>query len=120
MKAKKSLNLKLEKDRKEFIKIAKKYFNENGIELTPENGEKIPKDPELQSGSRSDWSIDVFVLTETGIRKAYYRGKDPNFTVTGVSFFDLYLKDVKMASNKFLYSVEDLVPLVEHLTVNQL
>ena len=108
MKTKKSLNSNLEKDRKEFIKIAKKYFYENGIELTSENGEKIPKDPELQSGSRSDWSIDVFVLTETGVRRAYYRGKDPNFTVTGLSFFDLYLKDVKMASNKFLYSIEDL------------
>lgn len=118
MKIKKSINLNLEEDRTEFIKIAKKYFDENGIELTSENGEKIPKDPELQSSSKSDWSIDVFVLTETGIRKAYYRGKDPNFTVTGVSLMDLYLKDVKMASNKFLYSIENLIPLVEHLTVN--
>lgn len=118
MKTKKHLNLNLEENRKEFIKIAKNYFDETGIELTSENGEKIPKDPELQNSSKSDWSIDVFVLTETGIRRAYYRGKDPNFTVTGVSLRDLYLKDVKMASNKFLYSIEDLVPLVEHLTVN--
>ena len=118
MKITKSIDLNLEEDRAEFIKIAKEYFDENGIELTSENGEKILKDPELQSGSKSDWSIDVFVLTEAGIRKAYYRGKDPNFTVTGVSLRDLYLKDVKMASNKFLYSVEDLESLVEHLTVN--
>lgn len=118
MKIKESTNLNLEENRKEFIKIAKKYFDENGIELTSENGEKIPKDPELQGGPKSDWSIDVFVLTEKGIRTAYYRGKDPNFTVTGVSLRDLYLKDVKMASNKFLYSIDDLIPLVEHLTVN--
>ena len=117
MKTKGHLNLNLEENRKEFIKIAKNYFDENGTELTSENGEKIPKDPELQGSSKSDWSIDVFVLTETGIRMAYYRGKDPNFTVTGVAFFDLYLKDVKMASNKFLYSIEDLVPLVKHLTI---
>lgn len=109
-------NNKIKKNRKIFLSIAKKFFDEHGLELNSENGKQIPLDSNCANpiAQRDGWSINVFILTKYGIAEAYYRGKDPNFTIAK-GFPNLYLKDVKMESNKFLYSIEELIPLVEHL-----
>ena len=98
------------KNRKEFLKISKEYFDKHGLELTQENGNKIPKDTTVHDlGLEEGWSIDVYILTTEGIRKAYYRGKNPNFTVEDF-LFDKYIKDIDLISNNFLYSIDDLIP----------
>ena len=108
----------LQRNREEFLRIAKPYFDEHGLELTPENGEKIPKETQVhETGLKEGWSIDVFILTAQGITTAYYRGTDPNFTAVGFGVFDRYIKDISMVSNKFLYSIDNLIPLIDHLKV---
>ena len=78
-------------------------------------GSKIPKDIKVNSiGLEQGWSINVYILTENGIEEAYYRGKDPNFTVVS-PLFDKYIKDVKLLSNNFLYSIDNMLPLIDHL-----
>lgn len=87
--------------RKEFLKVCKIFFDENGLDLTVENGNKLPKDTELK-GYKKEWSEDVFVLTEYGVTTAYFRPEEKDFTVENSGFFDLFPKDCPMLSNKFV------------------
>lgn len=115
---KKLTKAELETNRKEFIRIAKEYFNEYGTELTLENGENLPKDETLkESDYKKTWSIDVFVLTKYGITTAYYRGNDKAFTVDMGGLFDVYLKDVELESYKFLQSINELKSKTKHLKI---
>ena len=109
----------LTKNREEFLRISKEYFDEHGIELTTENGEQLAKDLEVHElGLEEGWSVNVFILTEFGISEAYYRGRDKQFTrVGGPLALDLYLKDVNLVSNKFLHDIDNLIPLIKHLKV---
>ncbi len=103
-------------NKKLFIKVAKKFFNENGLELNKENGIKLDLDTKAHdTGIRDKWSINTYVLTNTGIHEAYYRGLDKQFTVHGVGIQDLYIKDCKMESNNFIKEeqLEDLIKVLK-------
>lgn len=88
------------------------FFEENGIELTPENGINIPLDTKVhETGFKNKWSIDIFCLTRNGLISGYFRGSDNEF-VLSTGFPDLYLKDCKgmLLSMKFIKE-EQLVDL---------
>jgi len=54
----------MKKDRIIFLERCKEYFNTNGVELTVENGKLLPLD---KTSHTKTWSIDVFILTDSGI-----------------------------------------------------
>lgn len=87
--------------RREFIKVCRNFFEENGKELNNINGALLPKDSDLE-GYKKEWSKNVVVLTKYGIAEAYYRPRQKQFTVTGQSIIDLFVKDCEMESNKFI------------------
>lgn len=102
-----------------FIKVAKEFFNEKGLELNKENGVKLKLDLKANNAAiKGKWSIDVYVLTDTGVHTAYYRGSDEQFTVNGVFVCDLYTKDCKMESNNFIKE-EQLEELIRILKENK-
>ena len=80
------------------------------------NGTKLKLDTKIhETGIKDKWSINVYVLTDTGVHKAYYRGLNNQFTVNGVGIIDLYIKDCKMESNNFIKEeqLEDLVKILK-------
>lgn len=89
----------MKKDKLLFLEKCKEYFKENGIELSKKNGQNLPLD---ESSHTKTWSIDVFVLSNYGICSAYFRNEDNEFTVSGLSVIDLYLKDANLLSDKFI------------------
>ena len=89
----------MKKDRIIFLEKCKEYFEANGIELSSENGKLLPLD---ETSYTPTWSIDILVLTKTGITSGYFRNEDNDFTITGIAPFDLYLKDVELLSNKYI------------------
>ena len=89
----------MKKDKLLFLERCKDYFKSNGLELSKQNGQNLSLDKKSHTKT---WSIDVYVLSNYGICSAYFRNEDNEFTVSGLSIIDLYLKDVHLLSDKFI------------------
>ena len=85
------------------------FFNINGVKLSTENGRLIPLDQKMvERGDK--WSMNVNIMTTSGVCTAYYRHEDEQFTIVGFAMHDIFLKDVPMLSNNYISNeqVKDL------------
>lgn len=112
---------------KEFMKVATKFFEENGTEMNKLNGERLPKHQWDKGDPRknSRWSIDVYCLLKGGIDVCYYRresdweeGMPERFKIPFTvrqPLFDTYILDNPHVSLKFITSqqLKQLIALLK-------
>ena len=95
--------------KKSFNKVKGKYikfFEEKGTLLSCKNGEKIPLDLKgHEICIEQKWSENIIVLGKNGLLTGYYRNSDKQFTISGLSIMDLYLKDCEknLLSKNFIF-----------------
>lgn len=81
------------------------YFNEQGMELSVEEGEKLPLDQKILEERGDKWSVDVLILTGGGVCNGYYRHENKKFTAN--YFWPNPLEHITMLSNKFLLNTKE-------------
>lgn len=117
-----------EQQREVFLKLANEFFEKNGKVLNGENGKALPKDPNFKfsTDDKAEYSINIYGLTESGIRAMYYRGlhprtQEPVFVVVGMDTHDIPMEQAGMLCNKYITfrQLQKLtkIPGIRHLKV---